>query len=104
MSQLCDKHCDAISVKTDGTTAQETTITLLQQARQQACQACTMNCDNHDLLQSGGSKRKYKKRKSGKKKRKSGKKKRRSMKKKRKSMKKKRKSIKKKRKSIKRKR
>ena len=85
MSQACDKHCDAISVKTDGSHAQQATISILQQARQQACQACTMNCDNHDSLQqvqSGGSKRKYKKRKSMKKKRKSMKKKRKFMEKK----------------------
>ena len=85
MSQVCDQHCNAISVKTDGSVAQQATINILKESRQQACQACTMNCDNHDSLQvqSGGSKRKYKKRRSGKKKRKSMKKKRKSMKKKR---------------------
>ena len=97
---VCDKHCDAIHVKSDGSVAQQATINLLREARQQACQTCTMNCDNHPRLeevQSGGSKRKYKKRRSGKKKRKTMKKKRKTMKKKRKTMKKKRKSIKRKR-------
>ena len=90
---VCDKHCDAIHVKSDGSVAQQATINLLREARQQACQTCTMNCDNHPRLeevQSGGSKRKYKKRRSGKKKRKTMKKKRKTMKKKRKSIKRKR--------------
>ena len=84
---VCDKHCDAIHVKSDGSVAQQATINLLREARQQACQTCTMNCDNHPRLeevQSGGSKRKYKKRRSGKKKRKTMKKKRKTMKKKKK--------------------
>lgn len=83
---VCDKHCDAIHVKSDGSVAQQATINLLREARQQACQTCTMNCDNHPRLeevQSGGSKRKYKKRRSGKKKRKTMKKKRKSIKRKR---------------------
>ena len=83
---VCDKHCDAIHVKSDGSVAQQATINLLREARQQACQTCTMNCDNHPRLeevQSGGSKRKYKKRRSGKKKGKPMKKKRKSIKRKR---------------------
>ena len=92
---VCDQHCDAIHVKTDGSVAQQATINILKEARNQACQNCTMNCDNHpplEQVQTGGSKRK------------SIKKKRKSMKKKRKSIKKKRKSMKKKRNYIKRKR
>ena len=83
---VCDQHCDAIHVKTDGSVAQQATINLLKESRQQACQTCTMNCDNHpplEQVQTGGSKRKYKKRKSIKKKRKSMKKKRKSIKRKR---------------------